>query len=115
MIKSINVQTGEVTERDYTAQEILDNAEAYARDHPPPTWASVSTLQDQMFRTENNTLKRFARYMRHQATPGRMPKESPLKFKEITDYYEAIEDANNDYLTPQEAIDALNALEEPTE
>ena len=82
----------------------------------PYTWADVATLQNEMFSSSSYISKRIARYKLQKDHTGQTTKESDSKYQEMLQHFQDIRDSDETtYATPQEALDALNALVEPTE
>lgn len=83
---------------------------------PVKTWEDVDALQNKMFSLTSPVASRIARYKSQQGLTGQSTKESASKFQEMLQYCQDIRDSDETtYSTPQEALDALNALVEPTE
>lgn len=83
-----------------------------------PTWDDVNALQNKMFEDRNliNRKSRYASQVLHKSlVPSKPNPKEASTIVAVLDYEENIRDANEDYGTPQEALDALNALELPAE
>ena len=80
-------------------------------------WRDVKAKQDELLGVETKTMWRMARHQEQlllapQAQPLR---DNPAKMMELLTYRQSVRDADETtYSTPQEALDALNALTEPT-
>lgn len=74
-------------------------------------WDDVRVLQNQMFSTDSKISARIARYKLQKDHTGQSTKESSAKYQELLQYFQDIRDSDETtYATPQEALDALNAL-----
>ncbi len=82
---------------------------------PAKTWDDVDNLQNQLLSVNSSVMKRITRYKLQFDLTGKTPKENAAKYQELLQYTDDVRDADEtNHATPQLAIDALNALTEPT-
>ena len=82
----------------------------------PKTWDNVEELQNKLLGVDTEVSWRLARYKSQKDLTGQSTTETGAKFQEILQYCQDVRDADEtNHATPQEAMDALNALTVPAE